>query len=280
MKFHLIYTSFAVALGAFLLLGNSSGPGFVQNADRTGSPLAGGIFCSTCHSGGNFAPSIAVQVMDDTVAVNSYEPGKTYTLRVAITAGNGTPARYGFQAVALTGATNLNAGDFGTPPAGMRISTVNNRKYAEHNTPSVSNTFEVEWTAPAAGSGDVRFYSAGLANNNNSNTTGDNAVRLTSPLTLTEMAPSSTSDLTLFEAFSAWPNPVNSALNIRIAAENSAVYRMQVLDVKGNLLRTEQVQLTAGENNLNRNWSDLASGVYVVQFSNAEGTTALRVVKQ
>jgi|APTNR8051073442_1049403.scaffolds.fasta_scaffold00694_19 hypothetical protein len=280
MKFHFIYTFFALALAAYLFMGSATGAGANQNVDLTGSPLGGGIFCSFCHMGGSFSPTLAVQVLDNGTPVTAYEPGKTYSLRVAITAGSGTPSRYGFMAVALTGATNQGAGAFGTPPAGMRKTTISNRVYVEHNTPSVSNTFEVEWTAPAAGTGDVRFYSAGNATDNSNSITGDNPVRLTTPLTLTEMATSNLATTELFRQLSAWPNPVSDQLNIRIVAANSGLFKMDVLDAQGRWLRSEQVQLAAGENNLRRDWSDATPGVYFVNFSDGEGQATLRVLKQ
>ncbi|MDZ4678879.1 MAG: choice-of-anchor V domain-containing protein [Saprospiraceae bacterium] len=280
MKFQFIYTFFALALGAYLFMGSSNGAGAVQSIDLTGSPLGGGIFCSFCHSGGSFSPSIAVQVLDNGTPVTVYEPGKTYSLRVAITAGAGSPLRYGFMAVALTGATNQGAGTFGTPPTGMRKTTISNRVYVEHNTPSVANTFEVEWTAPVAGTGDVRLYSAGNATNNNNGTTGDNAVRLPTPLTLTEMATSNLTTTQLFRQLSAWPNPVSDELNIRIVTAKSGLFKMEVLDAQGRWLRSEQVQLAAGENNLRRDWNAAMPGVYFVQFSDGEGLATLRVLKR
>jgi len=280
MKFKFIYTSFALALSAYLFMGSANGAGAAQNIDRTGSPLGGGTSCSFCHNGGSYSPSLAVQVLDNGTPVTVYEPGKTYTLRTAITAGAGTPSRYGFMAVALTGATNQGAGVFSTPPAGMRKTTISSRIYVEHNTPSMANTFEVEWTAPVAGTGDVRFYAAGNATNNNNGITGDNAVQLTTPLTLTEMATSSLSATALFRQLSAWPNPVSDELNIRIVTANSGLFKMDVLDAQGRWLRSEQVQLATGENNLRRDWNDATPGVYFVQFSDGEGLATLRVLKR
>jgi len=280
MKFRFIYTFFALAAGAYLFMGSATGAGINQSLDLTGSPLGGGIYCNFCHGGGSFSPSLSVQVLDNGSPVTGYEPGKTYSLRVAITAGSGTPARYGFMAVALTGATNQGAGTFGTPPAGMRQTTISSRVYVEHNTPSSVNTFQVEWTAPAAGTGDVRFYSAGNATNNNDETTGDNAVRLATPLTLTEMPTSNLSTTQLFQTLSAWPNPVNDALNIRIVSSRGGLFKMEVLDAQGRWLHSEQVQLAAGENNLRRDWSDATPGIYFVQFSDGEGQATLRVLKR
>lgn len=85
--------------------------------------------------------------LDAGTPVTQYLPNKSYTLRVRLTAGNGSPSRYGFQAVALTGTANSAAGTFGTAPTGFRKTTIVGRTYIEHNTPRTMNTmsgFSVE----------------------------------------------------------------------------------------------------------------------------------------
>ena len=104
-----LYTLFLLAL-AFLHLQNSNGAAAVQEADRTGSPLSTAN-CGACHGGGNFSPSLEASLLDEGMPVNSYTPGKDYTVRLSIAAAN-NPSAYGFQAVALKAADNTNAGTF------------------------------------------------------------------------------------------------------------------------------------------------------------------------
>ena len=180
----IIYILFSVALATTLFMASSSGAGNVQQQDRTGGPLSS-QFCGLCHATGAFNPSINVQVLDGEDAVSVYQPGQTYTLRVTITADEGAVG-YGFQAVALTGADNLQAGSF-TAAMGTQVVTLNDRDYVEHSQRSAANVFEVQWQAPTTGLDDVRFYAAGVAANGNGTSANDGAARLTEPVVLTSL---------------------------------------------------------------------------------------------
>ena len=167
MKLKTTLTFFSLLTITFLLMNNAAGPGEVQGKDRTGSPLSEGA-CNVCHNDGAFNPAVSVELLKDNQPVDKYQPGETYNLKVTISPGQGDPPAFGFQAVALSGSNNDNAGSWGTPPTGIQTVTVDNRDYVEHSTPSSSNnSFEVEWTAPQAGTGEVRIYAAGNAVNLN-----------------------------------------------------------------------------------------------------------------
>ncbi|MCB0376312.1 MAG: hypothetical protein KDD04_10365, partial [Sinomicrobium sp.] len=189
MKIRLVYSLFVLTAMTILFWNASGGPAEVQEADRTMSPLSNNTSCGTCHNAGAYSPVVELQILDGEVPVVIYEPEKTYTLRVAVT---GTEAAaFGFQAVALQGDDNLNAGTFGTPPAGIQVTPLNDRLYAEHSMPSDTSVFRIEWTAPAAGSGNVRFYAGGNAANDNNSVTGDQGAFLASPFVLAELGTSS-----------------------------------------------------------------------------------------
>lgn len=155
--------------------------------DKTGGPLSTGT-CADCHSGGNFSPSVSMEVLDgNNNPVTDYVPGNNYTVNISVTAGAGAPSGYGFQAVALDGA-NAQAGTFGTPTtSNSQISNSGSIQYIEHSGASSSGVFSYPWTAPASGTGNVVFYYMGLAVNGMGNTAGDSP---TSPgtITLTESA--------------------------------------------------------------------------------------------
>lgn len=179
MKLRFIYFAFAAGLVVFLLQSASSGRAFgAGGSDRTGSPVSSGS-CTGCHSSpGSFGTTtVSVQVLDGATPITSYVPGQTYTVQTTITAGSGSPGRYGSQVVALlSGAGNPQAGSFGTPSTiGTRISTLNGREYFEHgNGSNTTGVFTAPWTAPAAGSGAVTLYGIGMAANNNGGVGGDN----------------------------------------------------------------------------------------------------------
>jgi uncharacterized protein (TIGR03437 family) len=125
------------------------------------------------------------------IQASSYTPGAKQRIRVVLQ--HPDAARWGFQLTArLASDETKEAGTF-TPDANTRVqcSTGTNapcngdREYASHlNNPAAGvdstargkrggNEFEVEWTAPATDVGDIFFYAAGNAANNDGTNLGD-----------------------------------------------------------------------------------------------------------
>ena len=176
---------FLIPIGmAWALLSNSGGAAAVQNVDRTSSPLGVGS-CGSCHSGGNYSPVISVELLDNNTVVSKYSPGKLYQVKVSIAAGN-NPRGYGFQLVSLSGNNNIQGGNFGNAPAGFNKISLDNRVYVEHSSTRSSGSFVIPWTAPAVGTGSVRFYSAGVAVNGSGGSGGDSHVQAALPVTIAE----------------------------------------------------------------------------------------------
>lgn len=280
MKSKMLYALFAAAFAAVLFLNNSGGAGASQQTDRTGSPLSPGI-CTECHGGGAFNPSVTATLLKNDVAVAQYQPGEDYTFRLSITAANGTPSRYGFMAVALRGADNLNAGTWDSAPAGTRITTINTRQYFEQSSPRTTNTFDIKWKAPAAGSGAVRFYAAGNAANGNGSTSGDASAALASPLVISEGSTSSAFEVELLPAkVTVYPNPVETQLNLKIQIEESGRYFLSVYDMSGRALQRKTIQLLTGDNQESLNVSQLAAGHYAVRLSDGKRVVTQQIVKK
>ena len=278
MKFRIFYTFFALIGAALLWMNNSTGPASAQGLDRTGSPLSPGP-CQTCHSAGAFSPTLTLEILDGGAAVTTYEPGKTYRLRVRANA-TGAPAGYGFQAVALAGNDDAQAGQFTNPGAGIKVTPLNGRQYAEHSMRRTSNTFEVDWTAPEAGTGDVRFYSSVVAANGNNSSGGDGSSFLTSPVAISEGAVSRTEDNDLFEAFSVFPNPVENQLNLRFRSREQGTYQLRLLNLQGQGLLERRIEVATGEQVQRLDVSTLPAGVYTVQVTDGKGVSSRKVVKR
>lgn len=184
----LVLTS--VALSSVLFMNYSSGPG--GGGQRvTGAPFDNGT-CSNCHSGGSFSATVTPALYQGATLVTSYTPGGSYTLRLTRSA-TGSPSGWGFQVTcAKVPTVNTNINGWGTPlPTNTILRSINvgggvTRNYVEHTAvQSVSTTqLDIPWTAPVAGSGDVRFYVALNTVNFNGGTNGDQVVSNT--LTVTE----------------------------------------------------------------------------------------------
>lgn len=280
MKRKTLYTVFIAALSAALYFNYAGGPAAGGAGDVTKSPLSSGN-CTECHSGGNFAPTISAQLLKNGSPITQYEPGEDYTFRLTITPSNGTPSRYGFQAVALRGETNLNAGMWDSPPAGTHVTTLNSRQYFEHGTPRTTNTVEIKWEAPAVGSGPVRFYASGNATNGNGSSDGDAAASLTNPLVIAEKATSAAFEVALLPAeITAYPNPVEEQLHLRIQIQESGSYLLSIYDLSGKQIQQKTIQLLNGENQETLNVNGLATGHYAVRLSDGKRIATKQIVKR
>lgn len=153
-----------------IVLQSRSGGAAANNlGDRTGSPLGGAAGCS-CHNNASdpFSPSLSITVKDASQnIVTSYTAGQSYTIEFNVSAGTGSPAGYGLQAVAISPSTgNAQAGTIGSATtSNTQLTPLNGRTYVEHSGVNASGAFTVNWTAPAAGFGTVAIYGRGIAVN-------------------------------------------------------------------------------------------------------------------
>ena len=199
-------TLFALTIGAVLFMSNRGGsPG-----GRTGSTTDGST-CGTgtgCHNSAN-TQVIAQDMISSNIPEAGYAAGATYTLTVNPKKA-GTSV-WGFEMMAEDAAgtgvgTFANGTDVNTKDNGLRAT----HKFAT-TTSADKQTWSMEWTAPAAGTGDIRFYAASLAANGNGNTGGDDVVIDT--LFVSENATASIADLTQI-AIELYPNPASNFINI------------------------------------------------------------------
>ena len=163
-----------IGVFAITLLSNSNGVAHQQNKDRTGAPGSDNT-CEQCHAGGSFAPQLnAFMVVEGDIALaDEYVPGGTHTLVINVTS-TGAPSGYGVHGTAVF-ADGSNAGSFNDqdPNDCIWLDEVEGRHIFEQNDLCSSGTFEVEWTAPEAGSGPVTVYVASVAANGNGVSSGD-----------------------------------------------------------------------------------------------------------
>lgn len=283
MKLKNVYKIFALIALAIVLQGRSSGPGSAASLEVTGAPGSTGDMgtCanSGCHTAGSFDPSLALSVdPGDYVPTTVYVPGQTYFLNLEFTVDGQVGT--GFQAVALDG-NNAQAGSWSTIPSLAQVTNLSGRDYLEHLGPQTFNggvSWDAEWTAPAAGTGDVTFYVAGLAINGNGNSGGDGVA--TQTITLTEMPPSSTTQIDRgFAAIDLFPNPVIDRTTVSITSEEPGDFQMNVLNTVGQVIQSEKINLQAGQNERNLNLSDLQSGLYFLQVVGDDKMSTQQLIK-
>jgi hypothetical protein len=193
-KSTLLSLLFAGASLFFLFSSNSNGRATQANTGNTGAPGETTI-CSGCHSGGNFGtitPTIQVFQQGTTTPVTAYVAGTTYDIRFTVSASMGSPGGYGFQMTCLTSPANNPLAGYSNlgPNVKQKLVTTGTymgRTYVEHNGVGSINQFDMSWTAPAAGTGTVKFYAAGNCVNLSGSTAGDKAA--STSFTLPESLP-------------------------------------------------------------------------------------------
>ena len=279
MKKNLLFSVLGILFLAFLFFDASSGAGSAQNADRTGSPIASGN-CGNCHNGGNFNSSVAVELLDGEEVVTTYQPGQLYTFKVTVSASN-NPAGYGFQAVALQGTDNLNAGTFGDAPSGTKVSMVDDRNYFEHSERSTANSWSIPWTAPEAGTGDVSIYAAGNAVNGAAGSGGDTPTTLATPLVLTEASTSASYALqTLDLEMKVFPNPVTDILNLELNSTEQGNFQLQLFNTTGQLMLSKSIEVNMGNNTERMNVGNLPQGHYFLHLGDGKRGQTMGILKQ
>ena len=148
---------------------------------KTGSPGDSGATCTECHTG---TAQTQLSWIASTIPVEGYTPGATY--QVTATGTHAGVVRFGFE-LTSEDALGDKTGHF-TITDVERTKLANGGKSVTHKMAGTSpggdsNTWTVDWTAPASGS--VTFYAAFNAANGNGSTSGD--VIYTSSLMVSQM---------------------------------------------------------------------------------------------
>lgn len=162
---------------------------------------------------------------------------------------------------------------------GMTTKTISSRKYIEHNAPKATGEFEIPWIAPAAGTGQVTFYSSSIAANNNSQTTGDGAA--VNKVDIAENTTSSISELGKdLASMDVMPNPVADMLNLRITSRLAGAHKIRIFDAAGNVVKVDAANLQIGQNTASVPVGELAPGIYLIQLCGDGHMAAVQMLKQ
>jgi hypothetical protein len=261
------FSSVFMLVSMVLILANSGGvPQAVSKAPGESNHNS----CATCHTpSGSFNTSISMHVLNAQMdTVSSYVPNETYTVNVQVSATN-NPKAFGFQMVALDSLTNTDMGNWGT--LGERVKKQNltvggkQRIYLVQSSPKTNGAFTVQWKAPASDKGKIKFYMAGLAINQNGNTSGDNntvgAFTLNSPMSSSTFEENPQSII-------CYPNPANDFIHFT----NPGVTTAEIISISGIPVKTITVT------GLCADISSLSPGYYLIRLRNKNqqvlGTTS------
>ena len=172
MKKHLLFLSVIVAF-VMILAGTQNSIGYLTGApaSKANDPSSGSANCTGCHSG-TATNNAAIAYITSNIPSTGYVPGTTYTVTANVVYAGKT--RFGFEVSPQNAAGTQKGTITITDPTNTKVVST---KYVTHtsagNTGSGSRAWSFNWTAPAAGTGQVGFYGAFIVGNNNGSESGD-----------------------------------------------------------------------------------------------------------
>jgi hypothetical protein len=275
MQKRILLSIFSVALVFILTSGIEDDNGI---AGRTGSP--GEVTCvNGCHSSYALNSGSGSVALTSDIVNNEYVPDQVYNMQLTVSqAGD---SLFGLGLEALT-STNANAGTLtvgtGTVVKTATISGVSRRSITHARNGGTgtvdSHTFNFTWKAPATGTGNVTFYFAGVAANNNGRNSLDYVYN--GSQTFTEyVVPSGINDVaTSVKALSVYPNPVTDKFTFNYTLSDQQNVTAGIYTVGGQLVQTITNDLRSQGANTETVMLDpnIQAGLYVLLI-NANGKT-------
>jgi hypothetical protein len=263
---------------------NSGGP----QQGKTGAPGEGACSQIGCHTSSilRIKDSSTTFTFSPALVNNTYQPGTTYD--VAITIAYNQRSKFGFQATVLN-SNNTKGGDLAKASATDNTTslvigsgTFANRQYIQHtnngNTGTNSRTWSFKWTAPAAGTGAVTFFTAMLAADGDGQSDGQDST-YRSRYTIGEAVASSVDpNLGNQIGFRAYPNPANDYLNLDFKLEKAQDVQITMLNLAGQVVRTQTLEAIAGQQTHRLEVSGMNTGVYLLQVSVAGRSLTQKVI--
>ena len=258
-----IYTFLAILSVPAILLTYSFSVG--SQGGYTDSPIDSKS-CTNCHAPG---PANSVDGwITSNIPEEGYTPGSTYT--ITATGIHDGVVKFGFELTAENSDSKVGAYSI-TEPGRTQLTGANTAvtHTSGGTTPAGNtNTWSVDWTAPADGAGDITFYAAFNAANGNGANTGD--VIYTSSQMYSEFHVGIT-DNQLKDQLSLYPNPATSFVNINLPKNSE----LRIINMTGqevmyrrNTSVSERIEL-----------SNLSKGVYFIQVSNNDNLATIRLLK-
>jgi len=246
-----------VPFAAWLFLAYSSGP----PAGYTGSPGDHGHYCTSCHNQTN-SYNVSIQVTSD-IPASGYTPGQTYHLTLQVTTN---APRVGFEMTSEDG-SHLKKGTFAS--VNNQTQTLSNNHYIEQTSQGTFQTsWQFNWTAPAASTGDITFYAAVNATNNNNSTSGD------TPRLFNHTVHENTTAVHngTLPGVSLYPNPLVHTLNLK---GQTTVSKIVINDLTGKTIFSADrpdfpLELPSG----------MKKGTYLIRLETEKGSGTYRMLKE
>jgi len=240
-----------IALSAFFNAGGSHGA-------KTGSP-ADINNCTQCHSG---SAQTAISWISTNIPSSGYIGGQTYTITVQGT--HASVVRFGFELTAED-ANNAKVGIF-TITNTAETKLVNSSHAVTHTGNGITpdndsiKAWSFDWTAPAIGTGTIKFYAALLAANGNMSTSGD--ITYLTSLEVVEDVANGINNSSYESNITIYPSIVDEYINIK--TQDISPKQIAIYNINGQMVISKRID---GNSLINRlNLAFLNSGSYIITF--------------
>jgi hypothetical protein len=277
--------------GLITLTSNQTGPITAGNGNRTGSGLIPNASCSgpTCHAPNTPNTSVIITLTDtdNFTPIASYTPGKVYAIRISGSNNSAILPRFGLQISSVR--SNNIQGQAGKLSLGgntdVSLKTLDGLQIIEHHHiipgsgtgTSWSYATYCFWTAPPAGTGQVKFFTTLNAINANGYASGDQTNNAT--LTVEDGAASVRNNEQL-RPINVYPNPVSDNVYLNGSGINNGEYRIKVYNVAGVQIDSKIVNVVNESINITISASCWNAGVYMLHIINDEQQRIVPIVKQ
>ncbi len=271
-NFILILTTLLLVLNVGLAWSYSSSP---PNG-RTNAP--GESNCTACHS------SFGLNSGSGTLAVAGlsevYEPGMTYDLIVSL--DDPVASRWGFEFTIL-GESDQEIGTMVSLDGRTQVSSTATRSYAKQTLSGTQNglsggvTWNIRWTAPAAGTGAATIYLVGNAANGNFSTSGDRIYAISETWAENSISATLVPALATADLKPNFPNPFNPRTTIVYELAKPQSVRLSIYALDGKLVRLLEDGFRAEGryelvwNGLNQGGRAVPSGTYFYRLQTRGG---------
>lgn len=293
MKRKLILFSAAAGLAATVVLSSySGGPAANGQGNRTGS--AGNATCGGggCHGALSTNLQTVVIVADPaspTTPVTQYVPGQTYAVTVACTTSVANHPRFGFQCTAVKASSTSTAAGTLAVGSGTNIALrtpAGSPPLIEHTsaipalltTPVTAYASTFSWTAPAAGTGAVRFYA--ILNAVNFNGQADAADIFNTAMTEVAEKSNAVPQLAADVRISTFPNPASSSMRVKLEGMPAGNANLVLMDATGKAVAHQQITANGSSATASFDVSALAKGVYLLDVAVGGAHRTQRVAVQ
>jgi hypothetical protein len=238
----------------------------------SGAPGARGTCTSSCHSENSFNPTITV-----TGFPTFYVPGQQYTIAVAHN-GGGTISQFNCSIRIGTGSSNAGVLSAGTSTSIYNASGETN---GVHFSSSSRNSGTFNWTAPAAGTGTVRFYWSGLQGSFSNGADTQIVLIGSENQTSIDDPPSMPSLMTLSQNY---PNPFNGETIIEFTTAEPGLVDLEISNILGQkVFGWSDYISNPGKNVIhwngkNNQGDEVPSGVYFYRLHTSQADLARRMI--